>query len=90
MLSVFSQFSFAQNPINPNFKNRSPIQGNDNQSKSFEGPQALDCIEKLLNDFRFNFDFDKLQQLIEQCMSQDFSNQFPEKPVPDQLKPKII
>ena len=91
MLSpTFSQFNFAQNHIDLKFTDISPIQGNDNQSKLFGGPQAFDCIEKLLNDFRFNFDIDKLQQMLDQCMSQNFSNQTPEKPIPDQLKPKII
>jgi hypothetical protein len=90
LLPSFSQFNFAQNPIDSKLAHLSPIQGNDNQSKLFGGPEAFDCIEKLLNDFRFNFDIDKLQQMLDKCMSQDFSNQTPEKPIPDQLKPKII
>ena len=87
---ALSQINFAQIPINSKFIQINPIQGNDNQSRLYGGPQAFDCIEKLLNEFRFNFDFDKLQQMMEKCMSQDFPYQSPEKPLPDQLKPKEI
>ena len=57
---ALSQINFAQSPINSKFIQINPIQGNDNQSRLYGGPQAFDCIEKLLNEFRFNFDFDKL------------------------------